>query len=230
MPFVKYRAVPAALALAGAQTGAQSGAIAETAKEALVFDLEHADAGRRWRAVRALAGEAGLGDTLAARLTEEHDVAVRAGLFTALTAIGGAPAAERLAPFLRSPDAALRGGAIEALKQLRAAAIPVVDALLADDDADTRLLAVEVTRAWPEADSVQRLTAILARDAAVNVCAAAVDVASELTDVALLGPLAALRARFPGQDFILFAAEVARARIQAQALKSAPTVATPGVP
>jgi len=229
MPFVKYRAVPAA-ALAGVNASAPAEAAVEPQIEALVCELEHADAGRRWRAARALAGAAGLGDILAARLAEERDTAVRAGLFAALTAIGGVAAARLLAPFLRSPDAGLRGGAIEALKQLKDAAIPVVDALLADADADTRMLAVEVTRAWPEHESAPRLAAILAGDRDVNVCAAAVDVASELGDTALLGRLAALRARFPAQDFILFAAEVARARIQAQARKAGQCAPGPELP
>jgi hypothetical protein len=64
--------------------------------------------------------------------------------------------------------------------------------------------------------AVPRLLRVIEGDVHVNVCAAAVDVAAELGTPALLAPLAGLRLRFEGAQFLVFAAEIARARIGAE--------------
>jgi HEAT repeat protein len=147
---------------------------------------------------------------------------VREALFSSLADIGGPGVAGLVAPLLRNDDAALRGGAVETLKRLDAAAAAVLDALLDDADPDIRLLAIEVTRSWPSARAAPRLLRILAHDAHVNVCAAAVDVATEVGDGALLAALAALPDRFPDQPFLRFAVTVARARISAADARDTP--------
>ncbi|WP_284258260.1 HEAT repeat domain-containing protein [Acidocella aquatica] len=175
------------------------------------------DARVRWRAAKGMTGEPGAGALLLARLGVEADSNVRAALFAGLVAIGGEDAAACVAALLRSRDPGLRGGAIEALQQLQAQAVPVVDALLGGMDADLRLLAVEVTRAWPVALAAPRLLRVIEDDAHVNVCAAAVDVAAEIGTPALLEPLARLRLRFGDEHYLAFAAQVARARIGGEA-------------
>ena len=152
--------------------------------------LDSTDAGQRRRAAKALAGGRGNAPLLVSCLGVETDANVRAALFAGLVSIGGEAVAARIAALLRIGDPGLRGGAVKALQQLGDAAEPVVDALLRDVDADLRLLAVEVTRAWPA------------------------EVAAVRTP-ALLGALARLRLRFAGEPFLAFAAEVARARIRA---------------
>jgi len=49
----------------------------------------------------------------------------------------------------------------------------------------------------------------------VNVCAAAVDVATENGTATLLPALAAARQRFADEPFLVFAVDIARARIAA---------------
>jgi HEAT repeat protein len=171
------------------------------------------DATARRRAARALSGDPGAASTLAARLDSERDPGVREALFNSLVAIGGTRTAEVLARLLRHADAGLRGGAIEALKQLGDDAVPALDILLGDADPDVRLLAVEVTRAWPCALAVPRLARIIESDPHVNVCGAAVDVATEVGTGELVPALARLRARFPREAFLLFAVDIACARI-----------------
>jgi HEAT repeat protein len=171
------------------------------------------DATARRRAALALSGDPGAASTLAARLDSERDPGVREALFNSLVAIGGTRTAEVLARLLRHADAGLRGGAIEALKQLGDDAVPALDILLGDADPDVRLLAVEVTRAWPCALAVPRLARIIESDPHVNVCGAAVDVATEVGTGELVPALARLRARFPREAFLLFAVDIACARI-----------------
>jgi hypothetical protein len=108
----------------------------------------------------------------------------------------------------------LRAQALETLKQLGAGAAPAIDALLASPDADLRLLAVDVTRAWPSALATPRLVRILAEDQHINVCAAAAEAASERGGAELLAPLRRLRQRFADHPFIAFAAGFALARVQ----------------
>jgi HEAT repeat protein len=175
--------------------------------------LGSADAPARRAAARALSGVAAAAPALAARLADEADPSVREALFASLVAVGGAKAATLVAPFLKSDDAGLRGGALEALQLLDADAVPVVDDLLADADADLRILVVEVLRGWPGELATPRLQRLIEGDPHVNVCGAAVDVATEVGTDALLAPLAALRARFPGEGFLAFAIDIARTRI-----------------
>ncbi|OYV36599.1 MAG: hypothetical protein B7Z81_07175 [Acidocella sp. 20-61-6] len=172
------------------------------------------DARVRREAALALSGDRAAAHVLVARLGVETDNTVRAALFSSLVAIGGTRTATLVAIFLRSDDPGLRNGAIEALKQFHIAAAPAVDALLDEEDSDLRLLAIEVTRAWPGRLAVPRLLQVIEREQNVNVCAAAVDVATELGTPELLGALARLRRRFADQPFLVFASDIARTRIQ----------------
>jgi HEAT repeat protein len=203
MPFVKPSA-PAALAQP-----------AEAAPD--VASLGAADAARRRQAARALAGDAGAVAALMGRLQCESEPNVRAALFASLAAAGGPGTAALITPFLHSDDPGLRAGAIDALKSLESEAAAAIDALLEERDADLRLLAIEVVRGWPALLATPRLLRVLAHDSHVNVCAAALDIAAETGTAELLGALKRLRRRFPDQPFIHFAANIAIARIQAQA-------------
>jgi HEAT repeat protein len=138
---------------------------------------------------------------------------VRDALFASLADIGGPQAAEFVARSLRSEDAAIRGGAVEALKSLGDDAVDILDLLLDDGDADVRILAVEVTRVWPDATALPRLRHVLEHDPHVNACAAAVDVATEVGTIELLPALQGLRSRFPAEPFLAFAADIACSRI-----------------
>jgi HEAT repeat protein len=160
-----------------------------------------------------------LSQTADFRLAIESESSVRDALFSSLITIGGPHAAHAIGPFVHSNDAGMRGGAIEALKRLGEDAVSTLDTLLVDPDPDTRLLAVEVTRAWSSALAVPRLQLVMEADEHVNVCGAAVEVATEVGTEILLAPLAALRARFAGDQFLTFAIDVACSRIQAAKLR-----------
>jgi HEAT repeat protein len=196
-------------------------------------ELLSPDADTRRRAANALGhheAQEGADQTILAALTrrvrDEPDAGVREAIFTALSNIGGAAAAALVAPLVRLDDAALRNGALEALKRLREDAVAAVDGLLADADADVRLLAVEVMRDWPPAPATARLRAMLSQEAHVNVMGAVLDVAAAAGDAALVPALAAAQARFAGDEFIAFAITLAM-----NALESRPaTPASPAAP
>lgn len=182
-------------------------------EESYTAQLASPDAGIRRRAARALAGDPAAAIALSECLATETETSVRNALFGSLVAIGGPDAAGLVAPYVRSENAAIRGGALEALKHFHEAAVAAVDELLSDPDPDLRLLAIEVTRAWPSERASARLRRIFEQEPHVNVCAAAVDVAAEVGAPELLPALAALRERFSDEMFLLFAVDVACARI-----------------
>ena len=200
---------------------------ATQSRETLLARLDGTDANARFRAARALACDPGARDpgtlaALAARLDEEPDAAVRDALFASLSDIGGAEAAGLVAQLLHSADAGLRGGAIEALKRMdEDDAEAALDLLLDDSDADIRLLAVEVLRAWSGARAAPHLQRIVEEETQVNVCGAAIDVATEVGTEALIPPLQRLAARFGDDPFLSFAAGIACDRIRADARRGA---------
>jgi HEAT repeat protein len=172
------------------------------------------DVDERRRAARALSGDPAAASVLAARLECEPDPRVRDALFGSLVDIGGTQAAELVAPFIRSDDASLRGGAVEALKHLGSVAAAVLDALMSDSDTDVRILAIEVTRAWPSELASPRLLRVFEHEPHVNVCAAAVDVATEVGTKDLLVALDGVRLRFASEPFLVFAVDIACDRIR----------------
>ena len=72
-----------------------------------------------------------------------------------------------------------------------------------------------MTRTWPSALAVPRLRRVIENDSHVNVCGAAVDVATEVGTSDLLPALAGLRDRFANEQFLVFAVGVACSRIHA---------------
>ncbi len=183
--------------------------------ELLQEQLRADDPDARRHAARALSQYHHAAAALVARLEVEADRNVREALFSGLVTIGGHRTARLVTPFLRAEDAGLRNGAMEALKRMAASAAPAIDKLLDDADPDIRLLAIEVTRVWPRLLAAPRLQSLIAHDEHVNVCAAAVDVATENGTCALLPALAMARQRFFDQPFLIFAVDIARARIAA---------------
>jgi HEAT repeat protein len=181
--------------------------------ELRIDQLPESKIDERRRAARNLSHDPDAIPTIAGRLECEPDPRVRDALFGSLVDIGGPEAAESLARFLRSDDAGLRGGAIEGLKRLESDSVGVLDALMSDPDTDVRILAIEVIRAWPCELAVPRLRRVFEQEPHVNVCAAAVDVATEVGSAELLTALDGLRSRFAGEPFLVFAVDIACDRI-----------------
>jgi HEAT repeat protein len=155
---------------------------------------------------------AGDPEALAAMLESAASPAERARLLSALIRAGD-PAP--LARLLRAEDAALRAGALGALRVMAPAALPLLSALLTDSDPDVRLLATEIALGLPGEAATGALIPVLLHDPHPNVCAAAVEVLAEAGTDAAVPALHALAARFPGNDFLAFAASEAAGRLSA---------------
>lgn len=153
--------------------------------------------------------------SLGQALALETEPAVREALFTSLGGLAGEAAVQALLPLLRSDDAGLRNGAIEALAAMPQAVAPCVDRLLHDDDPDVRIFTVNLLGELRHAAVPAWLVQVLHQDEHVNVVAAALEVLAEVGGTDELPALRAARDRFDNDAFIQFAADLAISRIEA---------------
>jgi HEAT repeat protein len=175
--------------------------------------LTSADADTRWTAARALAGQASAVPALSAALAGEKLQRVREAIMTALMRVGDDASVKAMLPYLRSQDAGLRAAAIEALQALPDAVAPFMQILFADADSDVRLLATELARNMPEAEATRLLCALIENEQHPNVCAAAIDLLTEVGTPDAVPALERCAARFASTPFLPFAVSVAIARI-----------------
>jgi HEAT repeat protein len=178
--------------------------------------IEDASPARRREAAHALmqAGDAAAVPALLDRLAREGEVAVREAIFTALAGIGGAAVVEGMMALLHSEDAGLRNGAVEVLQLLPEPTAARIETMLADADADVRILAVNVVGSLPRAEAPTWLCRVLAQDPDPRVCGTAVDALAEAGGPEAVEPLRQVARRFADDPYIAFAAELAIRRIQ----------------
>jgi HEAT repeat protein len=170
----------------------------------------------RWSAARAAVDVPGGADALSTALRSEVDARVREAMFTSLARIGSSDSVDAILPFLRSDDASLRTGALDALRTLPHLIRDHLPALMNDADSDVRMLSCEIVRSLPGAEATQMLCDLLGRETEANVCAAAIDVLTEVGDAAALPVLDQCETRFRETPFLAFAIKVARDRILQQ--------------
>ena len=167
----------------------------------------------RWSAARSLGKSAEDVAALSAALAVESVPRVREALLTALARIGTADAVQAILPLLRSKDAAIRTGALDALNAMPGAVEAHLPKLLADPDPDVRLLVCDTLRRLPGPVASRYLCELLNQEMVPNVCAAAIEVLSEVGDSQALPVLARCAARFADEPFLVFSIRIAAERI-----------------
>ena len=175
--------------------------------------LDSPDAECRWTAARSLAGYAESVPALSAALARETVPRVREAIMTALMRIGDTTSVEAILPYLRSQDAGLRAAAIEALQAMPSAIVPFLAPLFSDTDSDVRLLATELARNIKASEATPLLCDLIEREQHPNVCAAAIDVLTEVGTPEALPALEKCAVRFAATAFLPFAISMAIARI-----------------
>ncbi len=179
--------------------------------------LTSASPNERWAAARAAADVPASLPALVQALAHESQPRVREALFTALARIATPESALAALPYLKSDDANIRTCALDSLRAMPEAAKPHLPQMLADADADVRLLACDLVRNIRDAEP-RWLCALLEIEHEANVCAAAVEVLAEIGDVQALPTLGRCAARFPNDPFLAFAIKVAADRIRVHSL------------
>ncbi|WKA30654.1 HEAT repeat domain-containing protein [Bradyrhizobium roseum] len=195
--------------------GKNSGASSESSGSPQAA-LDSPDADSRWMAARAFAGQADAVPALAAALAREPIPRVREAIMTALIRIGNPASIDVLLPYLRSQDAGVRAAAIEALQALPEAIAPFMPPLLSDGDSDVRLLATELARNMEASQATRLLCELIEHEPHPNVCAAAIDVLTEVGTLEALPTLERCAARFAATPFLPFAISVAMSRISGE--------------
>jgi hypothetical protein len=185
------------------------------APPAAAASLTEGSSDQRWAAARSAADRPDGVALLSGALATESDPRVREAIFTSLARIATAESAAAVVPYLRSDDASLRTGAIDALRAMPGAAAPLLPALLADPDADVRLLSCELARGLPDDEANCLLCQLLEVESEKNVCAAAVEVLAEIGRPEALPSLTRCATRFDGDPFMAFSIKVAIERIVA---------------
>lgn len=181
----------------------------------LIAQLRSGDADRRRWAARDLVQYQHVEAMLGEQLLGEREPSVREALFTTLTTLGTEAAAGALLPLLRTEDAQLRNGAIEALMGMPRAVAPRIAALLHDSDPDVRIFTVNLLGDLRHEQVRPWLIQVLAQDAAVNVVAAAIEVLAEVGEPGDVPALRQAQKRFTSDPFVGFAADMAIERIEA---------------
>lgn len=167
---------------------------------------------RRW-AAKDLVDCPDVSGALVEQLRREEDASVREIILTTLTRRADEQAVAGLVKCLRSEDASLRNEAIEAMKLLPDEVAPIMGGLLADQDPDVRIFAVNVLESLRHEKVEKWLKEVIECDPHVNVCATAVDLLGEVGTSYSREALEKLEARFPGEPYIRFAADLALKRI-----------------
>jgi HEAT repeat protein len=170
----------------------------------------------RWSAARAASDRAGNSAVLATALRREADPRVREAIFTALARIGTKESVDELVSVLRSDDASLRTGALDALRMVTRTRRDFLPELLRDADPDIRILTCELARGLAAEEATELLSGLLEAEQQTNVCAAAIDVLAEVGNSKALPALAGCAKRFAATAFLVFAIKVATDRINAQ--------------
>jgi HEAT repeat protein len=178
--------------------------------------LSSVDAEERWIAARAAPGVAGSTEALSAALRTESDARVREAMLTSLARIDSPASVAAIVVLLRSDDASLRAGALDTLRAMGGTMREHLPGLLADADSDVRVLSCEIARNFSGQEATRMLCDLLAREADVNVCSAAIEVLAEVGEAAALPVLAECEARFRDSPFLAFAIKIATDRILAQ--------------
>jgi len=181
----------------------------------LLAQLASPNDSERRSAARYLAEHQNVSGTLLHRLQIETTASVRSVLFSSLIQIGDQDTVVGLITLLRSEDAGLRNGSIEALQYLPDQVGVHIENLLHDDDTDVRIFAVNILETLPHPNVPSWLHQVIREDVEVNVCAAAVDQLAELGTQAMVADLLALKERFAGVSYIKFAVDLTVERINA---------------
>jgi hypothetical protein len=170
----------------------------------------------RWAAARSAHELPGSAMALAEALLREPNSRVREAMFNSLVRIATPESVELLVLFVRSDEAHLRTGALDSLRALKGAVWPYLPRLLADGDADVRLLACELVRKVPDDEASRLLCKLLESEAEPNVCASALEVLAEVGGADALPVLARCEERFRATPFLAFSIKIAADRIRSQ--------------
>lgn len=181
----------------------------------LLEQLRSEDAVERRYAALDLRGKEDAVGPLLARLGIETEPVVIDALFDTLIETPGAEVLPGLVALLRSEQPSVRNGACEALVCIGAPAVAHLERVARDPDVDVRQFVVQLLGQIRGAESRGLLEELAHEEADVNVVGGIVEQLVGTGDSAVIPTLEAVKARFPGHDFITFVVDHAVRTIRA---------------
>lgn len=154
------------------------------------------------------------------RLTDSHEARFQVLVLNRLMVGLSAAELEALLDLLGSDDAALRNQVIDALaqvrdKQIEAVLLAALDHRLQHDDADQRILSINLLAHWNAPQALDRLAAHLAQETHLNVAMTIVEVLVSAGAARHWPAIESLAQRFAAEPFVRFTVQTARRRLAA---------------
>lgn len=178
-----------------------------------IADISHPETSRRREAAVALYGQAEALEVLAQRLDDEPSNSVREAIVAALIGIGSVETVDYFIGQLSSDEADRRNEAVYALQQMPEQSSEKIRTLLADPEADLRIMAVDVIRLLTISKASVWLRDLLEHEDHPNVAGVAIDRLCEIGSIEDVPTLERVKDRFSNDPYLQFAADHAIKRI-----------------
>lgn len=150
---------------------------------------------------------------LCSRAGIESDDSVLETILSMLMGCRDRATVEGLLPYLASTNPSLRNGVVDVLRVMPEAVGPHVEEVLGAPDPAVRIMGIGLLAGLPDPRVPGWLVEVIRQDDNLNVCAAAVDVLTEVGEPAAVPVLKQLLKRFPGVPFLEFAVRTAISHI-----------------
>lgn len=151
--------------------------------------------------------------TMIAALKAEKDAGVQELILQTLRVRGGDAVVDALVPFLSSDDAHLRNAVIDVLQQMPSETETHMEGLLADNDADVRIFAINIMASLQSASVPHWLEKVISHDQNLNVCMTALDLLAETGEKSMCASVEGLLTRFPDEPYVAFSVDRVKKRL-----------------
>lgn len=178
-----------------------------------IDDLGHSQSSHRREAAVALHGVSSAVMPLIDLLRDEPRAEVREAAITSLLAVASDEVIDFFIEQLRGDEANRRNEAVYALQQMPDLSANKIKTLLADDEPDVRIMAIDVIRMLTISASALWLRELLETEEHPNVVGVAVDRLCEIGSVEDLETLRTTRDRFSNDPYLQFSIDLAIKRI-----------------
>lgn len=187
---------------------------AEDRLTALLMELEAEAGSRRRYAASELQNYPQAREHLLKRIDVEQAPEVIESLFNALANLCDDDCAVALLTKLKSEDAQIRNCAIELLQTQPELVAAHIEELMADDDPDVRIFAMDVIGAVCHPSAVNWLHHTVLQDTHINVVGTAIDKLAEIGTNESLPVLQQAAEKYADQPYIIFAIQCVRHSIE----------------
>lgn len=152
-------------------------------------------------------------DVMIAAIKVEKDAGVQDLILQTLRARGGNDVVDALIGFLASEDAHLRNSVIDVLQQMPKEMESHMVSLLANDDPDVRIFAINIMASLQHPSVPKWLETVIVHDKHLNVCMTALDLLAETGEKSMCASINMLLTRYPDEPYVAFSVAQVKKRL-----------------